>query len=148
MARSLGELAKSLSKKDGGGRRLLLDTKGLGRPETFSDDETSFRRWSRTITSLSISRSFRLLFGLGRCCGLQNQNQFGYDEDLNEDGIMGLADTCDKLYRVLSSLTTCESEDLVVGCGNLDASGFEAWRRLNRRWAVTAGRKRNLLRLY
>ena len=30
MARSLGELAKSLSKKDGGGRRLLLDTKGLG----------------------------------------------------------------------------------------------------------------------
>lgn len=44
-------------------------------------------------------------------------------------------------------LTTGESEDLVVGCANLKASGFDAWRRLNRRWdPVTAGRKRNILR--
>ena len=35
----------------------------------------------------------------------------------------------------------------MVGCANLGASGFEAWRRLNRRWdPVTAGRKRNILR--
>ena len=54
---------------------------------------------------------------------------------------------CDQLYRVLSSLTTGESEDIVVGCANLAASGFEAWRRLSRRWyPVTAGRKRNILR--
>lgn len=73
------------------------------------------------------------------------ETKFGDDLDL--DGIPGLDDKCDQLCRVLSSLATGESEDLVVGCANLAASGFKAWRRLNRRWdAVTAGRKRNIFR--
>ena len=28
-------------------RRLLVDTKGLGKPDTCNNDETGFRRWSR-----------------------------------------------------------------------------------------------------
>jgi len=68
-------------------------------------------------------------------------------DDLDPDGIPGLDDKCDQLYRVLSSLTTGESEDLVGRCANLAASGFEAWQRLKRRWdPVTAGRKRNIFR--
>ena len=75
------------------------------------------------------------------------EQKFEYDELSHDQGIRDIADKCDQLYRVLSSLTTGESEDLVVGCENLKASGFEAWRRLNRRWdPVTAGRKRNILR--
>jgi len=73
------------------------------------------------------------------------ETKFG--DDLDPDGIPGLDDKCDQLYRVLSSLTTGESEDLVGRCANLAASGFEAWQRLNRRWdPVTAGRKRNIFR--
>ena len=156
MASSLGELAKSLGKRDRDkDRRLLVDTKGLGKPDTFNNDETGFRRWSRTICNLTVG-----VFGkefqdvLDHCLDLEDavdfdilEQKFEYDELTNDQGIRDIADKCDQLYRVLSSLTTGESEDLVVGCANLKASGFEAWRRLNRRWdPVTAGRKRNILR--
>ena len=60
-----------------------------------------------------------------------------------ELGMPGLDDKGDQLFRLLSSLTTHESEDLVINTKN----GFEAWRRLNRRWdPPAAGRKRNILR--
>ena len=155
MARSFGTLAKSLenqgARKD---RRLLVDTKGLGKPETFNNDEQSFRRWAKTVCNLTVR-----VFGkecqdvLDYCLCLEDAVDFPaletkFGDDLDLDGIPGLDDKCDQLYRVLSSLTTGESEDLVVGCANLSAAGFEAWRRLNRRWdPVTAGRKRNILRV-
>ena len=41
-----------------------------------------------------------------------------------ELGMGGLDDKGDQLYRLLSSLTTHESEDLVINTKN----GFEAWR--------------------
>ena len=59
------------------------------------------------------------------------------------DGVSGLLDIGDQLFRLLSSLTHGETEDLVIGCSH----GFEAWRRIHRRWdPLTAGRKRNILR--
>ena len=154
MVKSLGDLAKSLeSKSERKDRRLLVDTKGLGKPETFNNDEQSFRRWARTVCNLTVG-----VFGkefqdvLDYCLDLEDAVDFTtletkFGDDLDPDGIPRLDDKCDQLYRVLSSLTTGESEDLVVGCANLAASGFEAWRRLNRRWdPVRAGRKRNILR--
>ena len=50
------------------------------------------------------------------------EQKFEYDELSNDQGIRDIADKCDQLYRVLSSLTTGGSEDLVVGCANLKAS--------------------------
>ena len=154
MAKSIGDLAQTLeTKSERKDRRLLVDTKDLGKPETFNNDEQSFRRWARTVCNLTVG-----VFGKGfqdvldYCLDLEDAVDFGvletkFGDDLDPDGIPSLDDKCDQLYRVLSSLTTGESEDLVVGCANLDASGFEAWRRLNRRWdPVTAGRKRNILR--
>ena len=157
MAESIGELAKNLGKKDDKkDRRLLVDTKGLGKPEMFNNDELGFRRWSRTICNLTVGvfgKEFQdvLEFCLDRDDPVDMTElvtKFGIDPEIDpEAGIPGLEDKCDQLYRVLSSLTSGESEDLVVGCANLDASGYEAWRRLNRRWdPVTAGRKRNILR--
>ena len=157
MAESIGELAKNLGKKDDKkDRRLLVDTKGLGKPEMFNNDELGFRRWSGTICNLTVGvfgKEFQdvLEFCLDRDDPVdmtELTNKFGIDPEIDPDaGIPGLEDKCDQLYRVLSSLTSGESEDLVVGCANLAASGYEAWRRLNRRWdPVTAGRKRNILR--
>ena len=55
MAESIGELAKNLGKKDDKkDRRLLVDTKGLGKPEMFNNDELGFRRRSRTICNLTV----------------------------------------------------------------------------------------------
>eukprot|EP00435_Cladocopium_sp_Y103_P049824 s1304_g15.t1 len=155
MAQSMDNLAKSMNKRDDRGRKLLVDTKGLGKPEMFNNEETTFRRWSRSICNLTVG-----VFGkefqdvLDYCLDREEpvdfgevELKFGYEEETDPDGIRGLADKCDQLYRVLSSLTSGESEDLVVGCASLKSSGFEAWRRLNRRWdPVTAGRKRNILR--
>ena len=51
------------------------------------------------------------------------------EEHGGELGMAGLDDKGDQLFRLLSSLTTHESEDLVINAKN----GYEAWRRLNRR---------------
>ena len=122
----------------------------------FNNEELGFRRWSRTVCNLTVGvfgKEFQdvLEYCLDRDDPVdmtELENKFGIDPEIDPDvGIPGLADKCDQLYRVLSSLTSGESGDLVVGCANLGASGFEAWRRLNRRWdPVTAGRKRNILR--
>ena len=50
-----------------------------------------------------------------------------------------------QLFQCLMHVTEGESFDLVQGAG--DGEGFEAWRRLQRRWdPSTAGRARGLLR--
>ena len=54
-----------------------------------------------------------------------------------------LEDKADQIHRVLLTLTSGETEDLMVGASN----GFEAYRRVHRRWDPrTSGRKRNILR--
>ena len=54
-----------------------------------------------------------------------------------------LEDKADQMHRVLLTLTSGETEDLMVGASN----GFEAYRRVHRRWDPrTSGRKRNILR--
>ena len=49
-----------------------------------------------------------------------------------------LEDKADQIHRVLLTLTSGETEDLMVGASN----GFEAYRRVHRRWDPrTSGRK-------
>ena len=57
--------------------------------------------------------------------------------------IEDLEDKADQIHRALLTLTSGETEDLMVGASN----GFEAYRRVHRRWDPrTSGRKRNILR--
>ena len=143
LAENLGRLATSLQRGD---RKLLIDTKGIGRPEVFSNDDSHFRRWARSVVNLTTA-----IFG----SSFQSILEWVVDQDEEitverveeehggELGMAGLDDKGDQLFRLLSSLTTHESEDLVINAKN----GYEAWRRLNRRWdPLTAGRKRNILR--
>ena len=155
LAEQVGELVKGLKKDENKGRRLMVDTKGLGRPEQFSNEETSFRRWARSIVNLTVGvygKDFQDV--LDYCLDQDDPiemtdvvEKYGPGNFEGNDEVENLEDKADQLFRVLSSLTIGESEDLVVGCISLTGSGFEAWRRLNRRWdPVTAGRKRNILR--
>ena len=143
LAENLGRLATSLQRGD---RKLLIDTKGIGRPEVFSNDDSHFRRWARSVVNLTTA-----IFGSSFQSILEwvvDQDEEITVEKVEEEhggelGMAGLDDKGDQLFRLLSSLTTHESEDLVINAKN----GYEAWRRLNRRWdPLTAGRKRNILR--
>ena len=51
LAQSVGELAQQL-KKDPKEKKILMDTKGLGKPEPFDNKEDSFRRCIRSINNL------------------------------------------------------------------------------------------------
>ena len=56
LASAVGELAKSLEKKeDRRTSQILMDTKGLGRPESFGNVEGEFRKWARSIDNLFVT---------------------------------------------------------------------------------------------
>eukprot|EP00975_Prorocentrum_lima_P050393 10554810-Prorocentrum_lima.AAC.1 len=50
------------------------------------------------------------------------------------------------MYTLLAQLLEGESEEIVWNCENHELRGFEAWRRLVKRWdPMSIGRKRNIL---
>ena len=51
LATSVAELAQSM-KKEHKDRKILVDTKGLGKPDPFDNKEEHFRRWIRSINNL------------------------------------------------------------------------------------------------
>ena len=143
LAQSVGALAQSL-KRDSTDRKILMDTKGLGRPEVFDNKEESFRRWIRSINNL-VAGVFGTDFEAVLETCLDSEDPIDL-KDLTENqhpDVDNIERVGEQLYRVLCHLCMGESEDLVVGAGN----GYEAYRKLCRRWdPATSGRKRNLLR--
>ena len=133
LAESRTELARNTKREEP--RKLLVDTKGIGKPERFNNEEHTFRKWVRSVTNLVVS-----IFGkefekvLDWCLDQDGPDDITVDEveaaHGEPDGVSGLPDIGDQLFRLLSSLTHGETEDLVIGCSN----GFEAWRRIHRRW--------------
>lgn len=55
LAASVESIAKALESKKDDKRKILIDTKGLGKPEAFDNKEDSFRRWARSIETLVAS---------------------------------------------------------------------------------------------
>ena len=113
LAKSVGDLAQQL-KKDPKEKKILMDTKGLGKPETFDNKEDSFRRWIRSINNL-IAGVFGNDFDkvLEECLDSEDpvvvqdlDNKYPLVENIPEVG--------EQIYRVLCHLCTGESEDLVV----------------------------------
>ena len=51
---SLQQENEALRAQQTGVRMLLVDAEGLGKPETFNNDEPSFRRWARTVCNLTV----------------------------------------------------------------------------------------------
>ena len=140
LAQSVGELAQSL-KRDTTDRKILMDTKGLGRPEVFDNKEESFRWWIRSINNLLAGVDYDKV--LESCLDSEDPIDLQDLADNQHPDVDGIEKVGEQLYRVLCHVCTGESEDLVVGAGN----DYEAYRKLCRRWdPATSGRKRNLLR--
>ena len=129
----------------------LIDAKGLNKPGTFGGDkdEDKFIQWARKTSNFIASayRDAREMLGLVT----DMEDVVTYEELMGDDvenprfGRPRLEEIDDQLYVVLSALTTDEAFNIVVSSG--EGAGFEAWRRLQRRFdPITAGRKRSLLR--
>ena len=53
LAESMTELARNTKREEP--RKLLVDTKGIGKPERFNHEEHTFRKWVRSVTNLVVS---------------------------------------------------------------------------------------------
>ena len=140
----LRDLAQSLRKDEP--RRLLVDAKGIGKPQHFHNEEQGFRSRVRTVNNLVTSIFGKEFEAVLEWC-LDQDEEISMEaleaKHGEPDGVSGPADKGDQLFRLLSSLTHGESEDIVIG----SKSGHEAWRKLHKRWnPLTAGRERNILR--
>ena len=106
----------------------MVDTKGLGKPDLFDNTEDHFRRWARSIDNLFIS-----VFGhefikvLEWCLEQEDQIETKMGEDEFGSGtvsaIEDLADKAVQIHQALLSLTSGETEDLMIGAPN----GFDAY---------------------
>jgi len=142
---------KGLVKKQGG-TTTLVDAKGLGRPQTFSNDQEKYLKWNRGVENYIVGifgEEFRgvLEWALGCDAEIKEEDwQQAYGEGADDlDTIENLEHKVNQVYQALHALTEDESQDIVIGAGA--GNGLEAWRKLGRRWdPVVAGRKRALLK--
>jgi hypothetical protein len=128
-------------------RPALIDIKGLGRPKVYTGVEAEWMEWHLKVNNF-VSATFPEAKSALELCG-EHEQQLTEDQ---LDLLFGDPDSQDhlaewqplglSLMTVLVSLTSGEPLDIVRGCTN----GWEAWRRLTRRYdPTTGGRRRNLL---
>ena len=126
----------------------LIDTRGLGRPQTFDNKEESFQRWATKLegfvgavydrASDVLSWAVEQTVPISKAALLE---EFGTE---SEDPVDNLEMMNQQLFTALQQLTEGESQDIVQKSNKV---GVEAWRQLYRRFdPATGGRKRNLLR--
>ena len=108
LAASIGELAKNLGEKKE--PKLLIDNKGLGRPEPCDNQEDSFRRWARSVSNLAVG-IFGKSFGSMMEWAAEQESPIASEESEDVDLTFGdpdaenyvadAANKVDQLYRVL-----------------------------------------------
>ena len=142
-------IAKLLNSADR--RPTLIDTKGLGKPHNFNGKETDkFLPWSIKTRNyvLGVFPELRpvLEWAEERDAAIQQADideAFGHAAD-DLERVPDIEVLNGQLYTVLTQLTEGEPFDITRNAG--EGQGFEAWRRITRRYdPSTGGRKRNLL---
>ena len=149
----LGELAEGIKKlADKQQAAMLVDSRGLGKPSTFNNNEDNFPAWVRKTENYIcgvFGEEFRKVLEWaieheGEIQTDEVEDTWGETADEN-DKIENLTRKIEQVYTALASLTEGESNDLVVGAGG--GNGLEAWRKLGHRWdPAVAGRRRALLK--
>ena len=113
LAASVGALAQSL-KRDNTDRKILMDAKGLGRPEVFENKDESFRRWTRSIKNL-VAGVFGPDFGKVLESCLESEDPIDLKElaDNQRPDVENIDKVGEELFRVLCHLCAGKSGDLV-----------------------------------
>ena len=151
--KDLSENVKEMNKKkDSPHDLILVDIKGIGKPEIFKNEQSKFTGWSRKAENYIVSafgEEFRevLEWALGHEQAITKadwDNVYGAGGD-ELDRVENLEHKISQVYQALMSLTEEETQDLVIGAGS--GNGLEAWRKINRRWdPIIAGRRNALLK--
>ena len=151
--KDLSENIKEMNKKkDATHEQVLVDIKGIGKPEIFKNEQSKFTGWVRKIENFIVSifgEEFRevLEWALGHEQAITKSdwdNVYGAGGD-EIDRVENLEHKISQVYQALMSLTEEETQDLVIGAGS--GNGLEAWRKINRRWdPIIAGRRNALLK--
>eukprot|EP00435_Cladocopium_sp_Y103_P038376 s510_g10.t1 len=149
LATSQRELVESLKSKD---RKLsLVDNKGLAKPERFSGKEEQFLYW-RTRVEAFITSVFPELEDVmlwaeefdGVITGADVRAAWGAANPTHET-VDDVESKSTQVYAVLQTL--CEGEAFTIARSAGKHNGFDAWRRLVRRYdPTTGGRRRTMLR--
>ena len=146
------QLTDALEKSGSGdkGKLVLVDTKGLGKPSTFSGDADQFLPWRHRMSAYVCSIYPELRDVLEWC---EERDKSISTEELNTtfgeeadeiDRIPKLFDKSVELSSALQMVTAREPFAIVINC---QANGFEAWRRLTKRYdPATSSRKRSKLK--
>ncbi|CAE7240586.1 unnamed protein product [Symbiodinium natans] len=132
------------------GKMVLVDTKGLGKPSMFSGDAEQYLPWRHRMTAYVCSIYPELREVLEWC---EEREKSISSDELSEafgekadeiDRIPKLFDKSMELSSALQMVTAKEPFAIVINC---NTNGFEAWRRLARRYdPATASRKRSMLK--
>ena len=145
------QLTDALEKSGSGdkGKLVLVDTKGLGKPSTFSGDADQFLPWGHRMSAYVCSIYPELRDVLEWC---EERDKSISTEELNAtfeeadeiDRVPKLFDKSVELSSALQMVTSKEPFAIVINC---QTNGFEAWRRLTRRYdPTTSSRKRSMLK--
>ena len=127
------------------GPRSLIDTRGLGRPPSFNNNEADFYVWSRKFENYaaSVVPECRALLSWSAEATSEVTVDIAASELILTETLV--REASEMLYIALQSLTDGESFDIVASAGA--GEGLESWRRLARRWdPYTSGRARSLLK--
>ncbi|CAK0819708.1 unnamed protein product [Prorocentrum cordatum] len=158
LAEQLGDAVQKLSdeRKDKSSAPAfsLVDTKGLGKPSIFKNEEAKFLEWYRKTNAYLTAvfgEQFRKLLEWVEDQAQETtvismevlEARFGSDDDDEDEFIPDLREKVSQLYVALQTLTEGESFALVMNTPK--GNGAEAMRKLIRRWGPASGGKRRVL---
>ena len=149
---SLPQLVAAMEKRlDKDSTKSLVDTKGIGKPPSFTDKESEFQVWSKKTANFLISVYPELEAPLEWAAEEPDPfdrtrvvTEFGDQHDIL-NYVAKIAELDHQIHTVLSQLTFGEGFDIVNNVPG--RCGLEAWRKLHKRFdPTTGGRRRNVLR--
>ena len=127
-------------------RRMLFDTKGLGKPPVFSGKEEDFYVWAKKVENYASGVVPNVRGGL--TIAVESQDVVAATSvalGVPELEAEVSTEVDRQLFIVPSAHTDGESFDIVMSAGG--DHGLESWRKLHRRRdPYTAGRARSLFR--
>ena len=130
----------------------LIDVKGLGRPKEFTGSEEDFQQWSKKTEAFFagvIKESEMMLEWAAEQPTEITTTAIDLEflpTDTNEDrGVQNLEFVLLQMHTALMAPTSYEANDIVA---NSRKNPLEAWRRLQKRYDRTTGRRKRLQKRY
>ena len=141
--RAINNLATAQVRND---TTSLIGVKGLGRPKEFSGKAEDFQQWSKKTEALfaGVIEESEMMLEWASDQPMEITTtaidlEFLPTDTNEERGVQNLEFVLQQMHTALTALTSCEANDIVA---NSRKNPLEAWRRLQKRYDPTTGRKK------